>query len=80
MAKDYPTAQSIIEIIFNDGEIKQYRMSASSGISAHLAREAANGILSFRYGEENWAIPTDNIRQWRVWPDPEFKPNDQEDK
>lgn len=58
---------SDVEVTFNDGEVKKYRISASPTIGGYLAREAGeSGILSLFNAQQSYAIPMINIREWKI--------------
>ena len=72
MSKKQPQTHSIVEVMFNDGEVKQYVISASPSIGSYLAKEAGDsGILSLFNNEESYAIPLCNIREWKIIRHPE---------
>lgn len=63
----YPRTSSIVKVTFNDGEIKEYVISAGSSIGGHLSREAGEtGILNLFNLDESYAIPLVNIREWVI--------------
>lgn len=67
-----PTTHSVVEVIFNDGQSKQYIISAGPSIGGYLTREAGEtGILSLFNAEESYAIPLCNIREWKIVHRPE---------
>lgn len=54
-------------VIFNDGEINEYIVSANHGIAGHLMAEAGKtGILYMRGECESYSIPLRNIREWKI--------------
>lgn len=58
---------SDVEVTFNDGEVKKYRISASPTIGGYLAQQAGqNGILSLFNDAQSYAIPMENIREWKI--------------
>ena len=64
---NYPTTHSIVEVTFNEGDVKQYVISASPTIGGHLTRQAGEtGILSLYNADESYAIPLCNIREWKI--------------
>ena len=66
MEKNLRTS-AIVEVVFLDGEIKEYTISASPSIGGYLAREAGeSGILNMYNLDESYAIPLANIREWRI--------------
>jgi len=76
MSKDYPRTSSVVRVTFNDGEIKEYVISASPSIGSYLAREAGEtGILSLYNLDENYAVPLRNIREWQIVASP-FTPEE----
>lgn len=63
----YPKRISDVEVIFLDGTIQNYRITAGAGIAPHLARTAGEtGILTLLCGAKAHSIPTANIREWNV--------------
>lgn len=67
MAKKFPQTHSIVKVSFNDGEVKEYVISAGPGIGGYLAREAGEtGILNLYNADESYAIPLSNIREWTI--------------
>jgi hypothetical protein len=60
-----------VNVTFNDGEVKTYRITASPSIGGYLAREAgAHGVLSLFNSERSWGIPTSSFRDWEIIPVP----------
>lgn len=67
MSKNYPQTSSIVHVCFNDGEVKEYVISAGPSIGSHLSREAGEtGILNLFNLDESYAIPLANIREWKI--------------
>ena len=67
--RKYKAARSIVEVTFLDGEVKEYEISAGSGISKYLADQAADGGILFFLDFNNRAslsIPVANIRDWTI--------------
>ena len=74
MARKQPQTHSLVEVVFNDGEVKTYIISAGPSIGGFLAREAGEtGILNLFNADESYAIPLMNIREWKIVnrPDPD---------
>ena len=68
----YPKTHSIVEVTFNEGDVKQYVISASPTIGGYLTRQAGEtGILSLYNADESYAIPLCNIREWKIMHRPE---------
>lgn len=60
---------SDVEVTFNDGEVKVYRITAGQGISRYLAECAAHtGILTLYNAETSHGIPVANIREYQLLP------------
>ena len=58
-----------MEVTFLDGEVKEYEISAGSGISKYLADQASDGgILCFLdfNNRASLSIPVANIRDWSI--------------
>jgi hypothetical protein len=65
----YPKLHSRIDVIFVDGEVKKFTMTASSGIANHLMQEAAKtGVLIFRddIDKKSVCIPLAQIRHVEI--------------
>lgn len=72
----YPRTSSIVIVTFNDGEVKEYVISAGPSIGGHLAREAGDtGVLNLFNLDESYAIPLANIREWVIINRPEILEN-----
>ena len=72
MTKKFPQTHSIVEVVFNDGEVKSYVISAWPSIGSYLAREAGEScILSLFNADESYAIPLINVREWKIINRPE---------
>ena len=39
MAKKFPQTHSVVQVVFNDGEVKEYVISAGPSIGGYLIRE-----------------------------------------
>ena len=58
---------SDVTVTFQDGEVKQYRITASPSIGGYLAQQAGQtGILSLFNDSQSYAIPMENIREWQI--------------
>ena len=67
MARDYLQTSSLVIVTFSDGEIKEYIISASPSIGGYLANQAGEtGILQLFNLDESYAIPMNNIREWKI--------------
>jgi predicted chitinase len=74
--RDFPSTHSVVEVVFADGEVKNYVISASPSIGGYLAQQAGEtGILSLYNNDESYAIPLVNIREWRIIHRPEAAEN-----
>lgn len=61
----YPELHSRVDVIFIDGEVKKFTMTASNGIAHHLMQEAAKtGVLIFRddIDKKSVCIPLAQVR------------------
>ena len=67
--RKYKAARSIVEVTFLDGEVKEYEISAGSGISKYLADQASDGgilcFLDFK-NRASVSMPVSNIRDWSI--------------
>jgi len=71
---------SVVTVTFNDGEVREYLISASPGIGTYLANNAGQyGVLSLFNNEQSWGIPTSSIRDWSIVaaPLPEADPTEE---
>ena len=71
MSKKYPRRYSSVEVTFQDGEVRRYRMSATPAIAQWLMREAAQtGTLVLRDDARGSAIciPMANVRHVEIGP------------
>lgn len=58
---------SDVTVIFTDGEVKVYRISAGPTIAPFLARQSGEtGILVLLNGNSATSIPVEQIREWTV--------------
>lgn len=65
MAED----KCLATVVFNDGEVRDYVVSANQGIAGHLMAEAGkHGILYMRGENESYSVPVRNIREWKIGP------------
>lgn len=63
----YPKRWSTVEVVFTNGDISEYTISAAATISRHLRDEAARtGILLLLCGGKTHSIPVHNIREWTI--------------
>ena len=66
MARDpnYPAKYSRVTVTLIDGEIKEYNLTAGSGLLRYLMTEAANtGALVLLCGDKTYAIPMTQIAE-----------------
>ena len=81
MSKNFPQTHSLIEVVFNDGEVKEYVISAGPNIIGWAATKAGeSGILNLWNADESYAIPLANIREWRITHRPAAPATEAEDK
>lgn len=69
MSKQTEFMRNLSDVIvtFNDGEVKQYRITAGPSIGGYLAREAGEtGILNLFNDAQSYGIPMGNIREWQI--------------
>lgn len=72
--RKYPQTSSLVVVTFNDGEVKEYVISAGPSIGGYLARDAGEtGILNLYNNDESYAIPLANIREWCIVHRPDLK-------
>lgn len=58
---------SDVEVFFKDGSVKTYGITASPSIGGYLIRGASDtGVLSLFNAQESYAIPLENIQEWRI--------------
>ncbi|QIG67047.1 hypothetical protein EVB41_038 [Rhizobium phage RHph_TM3_14A] len=63
----YDDKQSKVTVIFNDGEVKEYIISAGRGVAAYLSADAGrNGVLTLWNKGASYCIPTHSIREWMI--------------
>ena len=64
--KKWPDCRSMVNVIFLDGEVREYEISASSHLSKYLVEQASEtGILCFidKRQKASLSIPVANIRE-----------------
>lgn len=69
MAKDYTPQESQVKVIYNDGEVVSFTITASNGIAHHLMNEAAKtGVIVMRddVSKKSFCIPLAAIRQLEI--------------
>lgn len=69
MSRDYPPATSTVDVIFTDGEVKSFTITASNGIAQHLMSEAAKtGVLVMRddHRKKSICIPLAQVRHIEI--------------
>lgn len=69
MSRDYPQQQSAVDVIFIDGEVKTFTITASNGIAHHLMSEAAKtGVLVMRNdnAKKSICIPLAQVRHIEI--------------
>lgn len=65
----YPPQESAVDVIFIDGEIRRFTITASSGIAHHLMNEAAKtGVLVMRDDakKKSICIPLAQVRHIEI--------------
>lgn len=66
--------ESDVVVTFKDGEVKTYRISASTNVGGYLVAQAGQtGILSLFNKNKSWGIPLAAVREWEIVPVPEEK-------
>jgi len=64
---NYPKQRSIVTVTFNDGEVRDYEISAGAGIARYLAQDSGTtGTLVLMDGDIVHGIPVSSIRDWTV--------------
>lgn len=59
--------RALVTVMFVDGEVAEYIITATHKISSYLVREAtATGVLSMYNDEESYGIPVQHIRSWTI--------------
>lgn len=69
MAKSYSKSRSLVTVVFIDGEVGEYEISAGHKVGAYLAEAAGTtGILHLMDADNDrcHSIPTANIREWTI--------------
>lgn len=57
MARDYPPQESDVSVVYTDGEVRTFKITAGNGIAHHLMNEAAKtGVLVMRDDREKKSI------------------------
>ena len=67
--KKWPDCRSMVNVVFLDGEVREYEISASSHLSKYLVEQASEtGILCFidKRQKASLSIPVANIREWSL--------------
>jgi len=67
--KQWPDCRSMVNVVFLDGEVREYEISASSYLSKYLVEQASEtGILCFidKRKKASLSIPVANIREWSL--------------
>ena len=67
--KQWPDCRSMVNVVFLDGEVREYEISASSHLSKYLVEQASEtGILCFidKRQKASLSIPVANIREWSL--------------
>lgn len=69
MARDYPPQNSNVDVVFVDGEVRTFTITASNGIANHLMQEAAKtGVLVMRddVAKKSICIPLAQVRHIEI--------------
>lgn len=69
MARDYPQQTSAVDVVFIDGEVRSFNITASNGIAQHLMSEAAKtGVLVMRDDnrKKSICIPLAQVRHIEI--------------
>lgn len=69
MSRDYPPAESTVDVVFIDGEVRSFIITASNGIAGHLMSEAAKtGVLVMRDDsrKKSICIPLAQVRHIEI--------------
>ena len=67
--KEHTKAYSDVEVTFLDGEVRKYRISASTAIGAYLAQQAGEtGVLVLYNEDTSHGIPMSQIREYVLRP------------
>lgn len=57
MTREYPPAESSVDVIYIDGEVKKFTITASNHIAHHIMNEAARtGVLVMRDDRERRSV------------------------
>lgn len=70
--REYSKERSLVTVTYTDGEVVEYPISASTGITRYLAENAGmTGVLSLMdYGATSVCIPLSSVRNWTIEPEP----------
>lgn len=61
--------ESLVDVTFVDGEVKTYRITASTTIGRYLAQQASEtGILLLYNNEVSHGIPMAQVREYLIRP------------
>lgn len=58
---------SVVRVVFKDGEVREYQISAGPGIIGYLNREAmSTGFLTFWGEGQSYSIPISSVREYSI--------------
>lgn len=65
--KRYPVTHSDVTVVFQDGEVKTYRISAGPNVGGYLAQQAGEtGVLQLFNDNKSYGIPMANIKEYVI--------------
>lgn len=72
MPREYPKQTSTVSVVYTDGEVRTFTITASNGIAHHLMNEAARtGVLVLRDDDlrKSFCIPVAMVRHVEIQTD-----------
>lgn len=67
MAKPYPKVKSTVRVVYIDGEVCDYALTAGPGIARYLAQDAAaTGMLTIMSDSDSTCVPVSHIRSFQI--------------
>lgn len=69
MTREYPPQSSTVDVVYTDGEVRTFTITAGNGIAHHLMNEAAKtGVLVMRddNAKKSICIPLAQVRHIEI--------------